>query len=234
MDGGIGWLMSRAAVLHLVEYDFVQLCSQSFRRQDDTTTGLILCHTFPDHRYWDNPRFPGDPLYYCMGIDDLNFSRISISCSGTTIWPINKMVSMHTSGNPALQAFVRTAHTAPSDIAFEWHPNVFRLCRRDPQKLAALTTFESLKKWTPIVKFIKEGQVIPWDLQSKGNGPLDCMQCTGMPQESLDAEQQRLVRWPGAGWKGYPRDYLNRSSPAFQTGFGERRTRQPAGRTVHS
>jgi hypothetical protein len=213
LEGGIGWLMSRAAVRHFVEYDFVQICTEAFLQQDDTTAGLILCHTFPDERYWDSPRFPGNPYYYYRdSVPLLNFSRISIRCSGTNIWPINKIVSVHTSGKAALQAIVRTARSAPSDLAFESHPHIWRLCRSDPRELAALTTLESLKKWTPIVKFVKEGHVIPWDLRSKKSFPVDCTQCTGWPQESQSAEEQRLAKWASIGWKGYPRDRFNHRS----------------------
>jgi hypothetical protein len=218
MDGGIGWLMSRAAVLHFVEYNFVQVCSRVYLQQDDTTTGLILCHTFPDFRYWDNPRFPGNP-YYHSHIVVLNFSEILIPCNGTNIWPINKIVSFHTNGNATLQAFLRAARTAPSDAAFEWHPNVWHICRGDAQKFAVLNSLEHLKKWTPIVKFIKSGQIIPWDIHPRFNLPVDCMQCTGLPNESDTGEQQRFIKWTKLGWKGYQKDPFDRSENRNSLGF---------------
>jgi hypothetical protein len=52
MDGGIGWLLSRAAVMYVLQYDFVHVCRSHFLHQDDISMGLIACHTFPDHRFW--------------------------------------------------------------------------------------------------------------------------------------------------------------------------------------
>jgi hypothetical protein len=110
---------------------------------------------------------------------------------------------MHTSGEEALQAFLRSAREVPSDIAFEWHSQIWRLCRGNSKELMALTNLQNLRKWTPIVKFVKGGQVIPWDLEPNMKAPFDCTQCIGISNISDADEKNRFINWTMSGWKGY-------------------------------
>jgi hypothetical protein len=40
VDGGVGWLLSRAGVRHVQAYDFVAVCNATYVRQDDTAMGF--------------------------------------------------------------------------------------------------------------------------------------------------------------------------------------------------
>jgi hypothetical protein len=125
-SGGQGWLMSRAAVHHVCEYDFAKTGSETALSQDDTTMGIILCHTFPDSRFWDSFRFPRDLLEH-EGKFSLDVHDVKISCSSDEIRPVRKLVAYHARGLSDLQTFVRKLKNLPENIAFEWIPGKWQL-----------------------------------------------------------------------------------------------------------
>jgi hypothetical protein len=200
-DGGVGWLLSRAAVKHAVAYDFVGICRFALWNQDDTTMGLILCHTFPDHRFWDSNFLPGNPGIGNFSSHDCRYSVVfnenTPNCSTEWLWPVRTLISLHTGGRPEIQAFLREAENAPADLAFELTQDAWRLCRADSGRLAGLVSIENLRKWTPIIKFTKAPRWMPWrgPKTFTYGGPFECQQCTGLRATSEEAEMLRLDAW---------------------------------------
>jgi hypothetical protein len=190
LDGGIGFLLSRAAVRHILLYDFLHVCTTVYMSQDDTATGLIACHTFPDHRYWDSPRFPANP-YTSSETEVENWDGVSRKCTGRNIWPIRKAVARHTAGRKVLEDDAIRLNTAPPDLAFEAAPpRVWRVCRGEKGVLKEMTGVEELRRWTPVVKFVEGGQEIPWNERF----PEACSQCRGRGHWR---ENRRMEGWKG-------------------------------------
>jgi hypothetical protein len=200
-DGGIGWLISRAGVMHVREYDFAGVCGNVFMRHDDTTMGLIACHTFPDHRFWHSWRMPGDPCVR-LGITEFNFSKGSQDCPDDDVWPAQKLIVLHTRAVSTLQQVVMIARNITDDIAFAVLGDRFTWCRGVPERLARITSLEEVRRWTPVVKFRKGGQRIEWPA-SQPTGPWVCQQCVGLRQEQMHRERSRLAEWNRSGWSGF-------------------------------
>jgi hypothetical protein len=200
LDGGLGWLVSRAAVMHILEYSFAELCGQVYFNQDDTTTGLIACHTFPDHRAWNCWRLPGNPYYSEAGFPQMDTN--AAPCPDGDVWPIQKLIAVHVHDSRWAEEAVRGARDAPPDLAYWADGGQFRICRGDPAAMAIATDWETLRRWTPIVKFQKGGQMMSWDLTSEP-GPVACRQCTGMHRDPEMPEDVRIALWNASGWPGY-------------------------------
>jgi hypothetical protein len=203
LDGGAGWLMSRAGVMHAVSYDYRRLCRTVYRQQDDTLNGLVFCHTFPDARYWDFPLLTGHPFYGGQSDDyAANLSLVTARCSGGALFPIRKLIAFHTSGHPILIALVRNISTAPLDLAFESIGRTFQMCRTPKERLVGVGTLEWLKRWTPIVKYRKGGENISWAV-SQYTGTAECRQCVGLMEWEGTLEPSRLEAWNRTGWQKY-------------------------------
>jgi hypothetical protein len=201
LDGGTGWLMSRAAVLHTVSYNFLNICAKAYYNQDDVTSGVIMGHTFPDARYWDSVRLSGNPYYY-RKLWSVDISRVTNLCRYEFVWPARTLIAMHTSGRSDLITFTKNLRGAPEDLALEWTPGTFQLCRRNAILLKTLTSLETLRQWTPIVPFRLGGQVIEWDFWH-ARPPMACRQCLGMMPTTEEVEQNRLAMWNRTGWQKY-------------------------------
>jgi hypothetical protein len=203
LEGGAGWLMSRAAVMHAVSYDYDRLCSTVCRMQDDTINGLVFCHTFPDARYWDFPLLTGNPFSRNHPANyAANLSLVTANCYRGAIFPFRKLIAFHTAGRPALIALVRNISTAPLDLAFESIRRIFRLCRVPKERLVGIGNLEWLKRWTPIVKYRKGGEEIPWSV-SQSAGTAECRQCVGLMEWEGKLEPSRLEAWNRTGWQKY-------------------------------
>jgi hypothetical protein len=196
-DGGIGWLLSRAGVMHVLEYNFVNVCSNVFANQDDTAMGVIACHTFADSRFWDSPSLPGNPYYQEEALQT-SFNGSYPPCSGSDIWPVSTMVARHVHDNAAREWSMRNVKNAPRNIAYEMASN-WKLCRLRDDRVGELIVTEALWRWTPIVRFRKGGQTIPWDAMD-GKGPPVCRQCIPFNPVS---EQRRITEWRKQGWVGF-------------------------------
>jgi hypothetical protein len=200
-DGGVGWLVSRAGVMHIWEYNFTGVCTQALMQQDDTAMGLIVCHTFPDHRFWHSWRMPGDPFYHGKRTV-LPFFNITEDCPDDDVWPVRKLVGFHAQAMPALQKIVMIARNLSDDIAFVTREKKFTLCRGNPARLIGITSSEEVRRWTPVVKFRKGGQRI----SLRGNrqfGPVVCRQYVGLRQPQKQSEEERLAEWNRTAWSGF-------------------------------
>jgi hypothetical protein len=202
MDGGTGWLLSRAAVMHVLEYDFVHLCESLFRQQDDVSMGLIACHTFPDHRFWHSWRMPGNPFYHNgkwpIIREDLP------SCPNAAVWPVRRLIALHTQDRKIIKEAVRNSTLAPPHLAYVVDRHEWRLCRGDAATMAASIGREELRKWTPKLLFQRGGQRIPWVNISRV-GPNACSQCTGLHYQMKQSEEERIAVWNRTGWVGFYR-----------------------------
>jgi hypothetical protein len=200
MDGGIGWLLSRAAVMHTLEYNFIRLCGSLFVYQDDVSMGMIACHTFPDHRFWHSWRMPGNPFYHTgqwpIIRDDLP------ACPNSGVWPLWRLVALHSQDNKAIWDAVRNATFTERNLAYTVDRQTWRLCRGNASAMAASTGKEELRKWTPVLLFRKGGQQIPWVTRSR-TGPKACAQCTGLSQTMQESEEKRIALWNQTGWKDF-------------------------------
>jgi hypothetical protein len=199
-DGGIGWLLSRADVRHVLEYDFLSVCDRVFFRQDDTSMGMIACHTFPDHRFWHSWRMPGN-AFYGGGQWPTN-AAWARPCPDDDVWPLAKLIVLHANGHTEIENVARTARGSDPALAYHSDDHRFELCRADPSRLEAITSKRELRRWTPIVEFCKGGQKIPWPL-GDGSGPVACRQCAGLHQRSWRSEEDRLSMWNAGGWIGF-------------------------------
>jgi hypothetical protein len=204
-DGGTGWLMSRAGVMHIVEYDFTKICNQLIWHQDDATIGLLACHTFPDQRFWHSWRMPGDPFYF-RGLHLPRFSDVKEKCPHEDVWPVRRLVVYHTQGLSALQEMVMTAGHVVEDLAFIVRRDDFTLCRGIPAKLAERVGLEEVRRTTPIVKFQKGGRKMSWNMRLP-HGPLACRQCIYTQDHELPSEQERQAEWNRTGWHGFYGDW---------------------------
>jgi hypothetical protein len=185
--------------MHITAYDFPGICDRVYRKQDDTSTGVILAHTYPDCRYWDSPFLPGDPFYLDSNYP-LDLNAIVRNCSGRVLYSAAKVIAFHTSGKMKLINLARKLRTAPLDIAFEWKPRAFRLCRAPREALENIVSDQNLRKWTPIVSFRWGGQEITWTIGPTDKGPMECRQCLGLTDWTGRGEQQRLEAWNRTGW----------------------------------
>jgi hypothetical protein len=125
--------------------------------------GVIMAHTFPDARYWESVRMTGNPYYQFQefGVN----SEETIECNCEVIWPVRKIVAFHTSGDERLIEFIRNARNAPANLAIQWCPGVYELCRAE--KLERLGSVAALKKCMSIVKFRQGGHVIGWNFSGE-------------------------------------------------------------------
>jgi hypothetical protein len=198
LDGGTGWLLSHAAVMHVLEYNFTHVCRFLGFRQDDISMGLIACHTFPDHRFWHSWRLPGNPFY-------LNHRWPVITehlpvCPDDYVWPLRRLIALHVQEKIVIKETIRNAiHISPDLAYYTTHKGAWDLCRGNATALATLTGREELRKWTPALRFLKGGQRIPWSKSSK-NGPIACAQCTGLRHQMPSSESMRLRLWNRTGW----------------------------------
>jgi hypothetical protein len=67
--------------------------------------------------------------------------------------------------------------------------------------LAKLTSKETPRRETPILRFRKEGHVFPWHGRDRDSLRV-CRQCTGLKAVDPETERKRLEEWPMVGWVG--------------------------------
>jgi hypothetical protein len=198
LDGGVGWLLSQAAVRHVVEYNFTHVCRSFGLHQDDVSMGLIACHTFPDHRFWHSWRLPGNPFYLNRRWPII--SEHGPPCPHDYVWPVQKLIALHVQDNIIIKEVIRRTINLSPDLAYYTTQNsTWDLCRGNATKFAFLTGREELRKWTPALRFRKGGQQIPW-LTGSTRGPIECAQCTGLRQSIHYGEQKRILLWNRTGW----------------------------------
>jgi hypothetical protein len=145
MDGGVGWLLSRAAVMHVLEYNFTRVCRFFGREQDDITMGLIACHTFPDHRFWHSWRLPGNPFYLNRRwpIISENLS----ACPDNYVWPLHRLVALHVQENTIIKDTIHKTNYVSQNLAYYTpHKDSWELCRGNATAFASLTGREELRK----------------------------------------------------------------------------------------
>jgi hypothetical protein len=203
-DGGVGWLLSRAGAQHVLEYDFVDVCAKSLWQHDDISMGLIACHTFPDHRFWDSPFVPGNPYYHRYPNPPTPSQAPVPTCEADFVWPASRVVAMHTEGRPWLQAELANATNMPSDIAYQRLRGKWNICRMTQAQVERFEDRADAKKWTLPLKFAKGDR----GMRVSRLVPIGCRQCVDLGQMQFRSEDARIPKWRQAHWSGFPGEWI--------------------------
>jgi hypothetical protein len=203
-DGGVGWLLSRAGAQHVLEYNFVNVCRHAPLRHDDISMGLIAYHTFPDHRFWDSPFLPGNPYFRRYWSPPTPSQAPVPNCEAEFVWPVSRVVAIHTQGRPWLQAELANATKMPSDIAYELLPGKWGICRMTRVQVERFEDRSDAKKWTLPLKFAKGDR----GMRVSKVPPLGCSQCVDLGQTETQSEEYRIGKWRDSHWSGFPGEWI--------------------------
>jgi hypothetical protein len=194
-------LLSHAAIMHILEYNFTHVCRSFGLKQDDVSMGLIACHTFPDHRFWHSWRLPGNPFYLNRRWPIIKESFPP--CPDNYVWPLQRLIALHVQDNAMIKETIwNISHISPDLAYYTAHNGIWELCRGNVTAFVALTGREELRRWTPALRFRKGGQRIPW-LDGSKNAPIACAQCTEMRQRTQYSEHVRIALWNRTGWANF-------------------------------
>jgi hypothetical protein len=164
LHGGSPILMSRAAVIHALQY-FPETCGAPLYPADDTTFSLIVNRSFPKLLDWADVRFAGAldsatnstfRKQWSMLVRS-HFVGFNQTCSSNGVYrkPLKRIVGVHSLGG-VLQwrEIVELASLSwfPNDLLLEYRgEKEYELCvnKSEAERLASV---EYLKKVTPILK----------------------------------------------------------------------------------
>jgi hypothetical protein len=163
LQGGAPILLSRAAVIHVLQY-FPPICGLPFFPSDDTTFGLIANRSFPSLTDWGDVRWAAtinsaqDTVFIRQWDSHVGsyFRSFNEVCSQNAIYlkPLNKIIGVHTvNGIVQGRQIVEMAslNWFPQDLMFEYqYPQGYVLCRNKTEEIR-LASMDYLKEVTPLL-----------------------------------------------------------------------------------
>jgi hypothetical protein len=160
LEGGSGFLMSRAAVEFVVSLNLTALGFISFYQQEDTALTLPMFKSLNSVNDWLDFRFMGPTTGRRSAwiIPDVikqhlssEFRKFNEMCTSQIVYPVRHAVAVHTVGEVEFEKLIISARKMPRTLAMQWNGKTYNLCQTDSDVLERLVSLERLRNHTSIV-----------------------------------------------------------------------------------